>query len=263
MSDISDAFHEYFEIVVADTLELKKEVYRLRYRVMCLNTGIFDTTLYPDELEKDEFDDRSLHILLRHKPSNAFMGTARLILSSASSLMNQAFPVEFHTQFYPAYSNMNIVREHTVEISRFAIHSDFFRRKDDFRFAVDKAASQGVQKNERRRFPHPMLGLAVGIIQLCAKYNFFFWFSAMDPALNRLLGFYGMQLNPIGPIVDYYGPRRPYHVCVIDVLERMYTNYPEVWELVTDNGRIWPSDLQSVRERNQRILLASNELVTC
>ena len=52
MSDIADAFHEYFEIVVADTLELKKEVYRLRYRIMCLNTGIFDTTLYPDELEK-------------------------------------------------------------------------------------------------------------------------------------------------------------------------------------------------------------------
>ncbi len=105
-------------------------------------------------------------------------------------------------------------------------------------------SARPVEGDRRRRFPHPMLGLAVGVFQLCAKNNIYHWFSAMNPALNRLLSFYGMQLNPIGPLVNYHGFRRPYYVCLIDVLERMYANHREIWELVTDNGEIWPVNLE-------------------
>ncbi|MCW5598531.1 MAG: PEP-CTERM/exosortase system-associated acyltransferase [Nitrosomonas sp.] len=262
MNDIAAAFHEYFEIVTADTPELRKEAFSLRYRILCVKECIpgFETEKYPDELERDEYDDHSIHLLLKHKASDSFIGTARLILSDISS-KNGKFPVELHTQFYPMYSNMSVDRQHTVEISRFAILSDFFRRKDDLNLTVGKVARQ-PNMSGRRRFPHPMLGLAVGIIQMCAKHNIYYWFSAMDPALNRLLGFYGMQLNPIGPLAEFHGTRRPYHVCILDVLERMYQDHRDIWELVTENGQIWPADLNSIHLSQPRARNDSSA-VTC
>ncbi|SDY14638.1 PEP-CTERM/exosortase system-associated acyltransferase [Nitrosomonas sp. Nm33] len=242
MNDIAAAFHEYFQIVIADDPVLLKQVFNLRYRILCIDNKYpdIDASSYPDELEIDEYDNRSLHLLLKHKPSNTFVGTLRLIFSIDA---DQKFPLELHTQFYPIDANMNVPRKQTVEISRFAILSNFFRRKDDSYSLTDQIAMENFEK-ERRRFPHPMLGLAVGVIQMCARYNIYHWFSAMNPALNRLLGFYGMQLEPIGPFVSYHGLRRPYYVCLLDVLERMYANHRDVWELVTDNGRIWPANLE-------------------
>lgn len=247
MNDITAAFHEYFEIVNANTPELLKVVFELRYQILCIRENIpgFEADKYPDGLERDKYDDCSIHLLLRHRTSNSFIGTARLILSDSRS-ENKKFPVELHTQFYPTYSNMYVNRQHTIEISRFAILSDFFRRKDDVNFSVSRTSGQS-SVDRRRRFPHPMLALAVGVIQMCAKQGIYYWFSAMDPALNRLLGFYGMQLNPIGPLTDFHGARRPYHVCVLDVLERMHQSHCDIWELVTDNGRLWPADLTSLR----------------
>nr|WP_281720629.1 PEP-CTERM/exosortase system-associated acyltransferase [Nitrosomonas nitrosa] len=260
MNDIAAAFHEYFEIVTADTPELQKEVFSLRYKIWCIKECFFNPSDFPDELEKDEYDNQSIHLLLKHKASDSFIGTARLVLSDTSYKYDK-FPLELHTQFYPVYSGMHIDRPHTIEISRFAILSDFFRRRDDLNFAVGKI-SKHRDTSGRRRFPHPMLGLAVGIIQMCAKRNIYYWFSAMDPVLNRLLGFYGMQLNPIGPLVNYYGKRRPYYVCILDVLERMYQNHRDIWELVTNSGQIWPADLRSIPLRQQRANIDS-KIVTC
>ncbi|MCO6426768.1 PEP-CTERM/exosortase system-associated acyltransferase [Nitrosomonas communis] len=247
MNDITAAFHEYFEVVFADTPSLLENVFNLRYRILCIENKYpnVDATSYPDELERDEYDDRSLHLLLRHRPSNTFVGTTRLICSNSSDI-EQKFPVELHTQFYPAYADLNVPRKQAVEISRFGILSDFFRRKNDLDFTVNKIPRQS-DVGRRRRFPHPMLGLAIGIIQLCAKYDIYHLFSAMDPALNRLFSFYGMQFNPIGPIVDYYGERRPYYVCLLDVLERLHANHHDIWELATDNGRIWPANIEAFK----------------
>ena len=39
MNDTYAAFHEFFEIIKADSAELRDEVYRLRYRVYCLENN--------------------------------------------------------------------------------------------------------------------------------------------------------------------------------------------------------------------------------
>jgi N-acyl amino acid synthase of PEP-CTERM/exosortase system len=162
----------------------------------------------------------------------------------SSSLGNdKKLPIELYTQFYPANTNMNLPRQQSIEISRFIILNSFLRRKGDNYFMMDKNAEL-LEGNGRRRFPHPMLGLAIGIIQTCAIHNIYHLFSIMDPALNRLFGFYGMQFYPIGPLVSYHGLRRPFYVCLIDVLERMYENHRDIWELVTDNGKVWPENLE-------------------
>ena len=51
MNDIEAAFHQYFEIVTADTEELLKEVFNLRFRILCVHNIIpgFNSSNYPEE----------------------------------------------------------------------------------------------------------------------------------------------------------------------------------------------------------------------
>ncbi|MXS80562.1 PEP-CTERM/exosortase system-associated acyltransferase [Nitrosomonas sp. GH22] len=258
MNDLEKAFHQYFEIVHANTPELLKEAFGLRFRILCVYNDIsgFNSVNYPDKLENDEYDSRSAHLLLRHRPTDTFIGTTRLILPDLQHPENK-LPTELHTQFYPEFQVDPSSRKHTAEISRFAILSDFFKRKNEhYTLAgpVDIPTRPAGKPHERRRFPHPMLGLVVGIIQTCAQYEIYYLLSSMEPALNKLLGFYGLQLNSIGPSTDYHGLRSPYHVCLLDVLDRIYRDQRTIWELVTDHGNIWPADLTLLRQQNRRQL---------
>jgi hypothetical protein len=60
----------------------------------------------------------------------------------------------------------------------------------------------------------------------------------MDPSLNRLLAPYGLQFDAIGPLTDYHGPRRPYLIDLLRMLETTYVNNSEIWELITNYGSV-------------------------
>ena len=249
MNDIEAAFHQYFEIINADTPELLKTVFDLRYRILCVHNVVpgFDTTNYPSELESDKYDSHSVHFLLRHRPTGTFIGTTRLILPNPLDPADK-FPTELNTRFYPDFVLDPSSRKHTAEISRFAILSDFFKRKGE-RNMLSHVVETEPKTRERRCFPHPALALVVGIAHLCARHNIYHLISSMEPALNRLLGFYGLQLNPVGPVTDYHGPRTPYYVYLLDVLDRMYRDHRLIWELVTDHGKIWPVSLTCMHQK--------------
>jgi N-acyl amino acid synthase of PEP-CTERM/exosortase system len=243
MNDLVAAFNEYFEVVDARSPELLRDVFHLRYRVLCIEQRLpgFDASRYPQERESDSYDDHSAHILLRHRPSNEFVGTARLILPDPLD-PKKPFPIERHTQFDPVFINPSrLSRLYIGEISRLVVVRRFSQRRDEALHAIE--SGREVEKwspIKQRRFPHPMLALAIGIIRMSVENNITHWFSVMEPALNRLLGLYGLQLDPVGPTIDYHGLRRPYYVDLIQMLDRMYKNYHQYWELFTDCGRIQP-----------------------
>jgi N-acyl amino acid synthase of PEP-CTERM/exosortase system len=85
-----------------------------------------------------------------------------------------------------------------------------------------------------------MLALVVGLISMSAEHDITHLISIMDPALNRLLSHYGLQHDPIGPIAEHHGPRRPYHLDLTSMLDRMYVDNLHIWELLTDCGRVRP-----------------------
>src|SRR5688500_9081421 len=120
MNDVVAAFHEYFEIIDADSPELLREVFRLRYHVLCREQRLpgFNASCYPDGYERDSFDNHSSHILLQHRPSGDFVGTARLILPDPGNPL-KPFPIEQHTHFDPTLFNIDSLnRFQTAEISR-------------------------------------------------------------------------------------------------------------------------------------------------
>lgn len=243
-NDLIDAFDEYFEIVNVNSPELLDESFRLRHTVLCIEARLpgFSVEDYPDGRETDEFDCHSHHLLLKHRPSDSFIGGARLIYPDPLNLQTP-LPIEQHTQIdHELLDISNLSRQSTAEISRFLLLGKHSRRREERRRSPDWLSSdQRDQDNNRRRFPHPMLAIAVGIIRTCIQHNITHWFSVMEPALNRLLSIYDLQLGPIGPLANYHGPRRPYYADIRKVLERMYTNNPQVWELVTDHGRVLPT----------------------
>ena len=72
--NIVEIFNEYFDMVPAVSDELKNEVYKLRYQVYCIETEFEDPKQYPDGMEFDEFDKRSVHYLIRHQKSWSLRG---------------------------------------------------------------------------------------------------------------------------------------------------------------------------------------------
>lgn len=257
MNDMYNNFQKYFEIVIADTPELLEHVYRIRYQVLCVEKRIFgfDPELYPDKMEIDDYDSHSSHALLRFLSSGDFIGTVRLVLYDLLQ-PEKLFPVESYAPLDPALCDIKALpRLHIAEISRFVVVSQFERRdadryesdqynNDRRKQAVDANSEKGTTQNrrskDRRSAPPIALILMAGVVRMSIKHNIKNWMSSMEPALNRLLGYYGLDFNPAGSLVNHHGIRRPYYVKVEDVLSRMYTKYFDAWELVTDCGKYDP-----------------------
>ena len=245
MSDLYQSFQQYFEIVIADTDELLENVYKIRYQVLCVQNTFpnMDAIDYPDMLEKDEYDNHSCHALLKFRPSGVYIGAVRLILVDPAE-PEKPFPVELNTQLDPELCNMkNLLRQQTAEISRFVIVSQFERRKGERRAPTRAETIENMENrnrdrrsNDRRTTPHLSLLLMAGVMRMSIRNNIRNWLSAMDPALNRLLGYYGLNFYPVGPPVNYHGIRRPDYLKVEEVLNRMYKEHRDAWEVVTECG---------------------------
>lgn len=244
-NDVVAAFNEYFEVINADSPELLRDVFHLRYQVYCIEQRApgFEASKYPDEMESDEYDAHSSHILLRHRPSGEFVGTARLILQDPLN-PEGLFPTEKHMQIDPSLIDMSrLTRQSIGEISRLVVVRQFARRHDEMLQAFRSEVN--VEKwtpSKQRRFPHPILALVVGIIRMSSKNNITHCISVMEPSLNRLLTHFGLQFEPIGPLVNHHGRRRPYYIDLMRLLDRMLINHKEFWELMTDYGKVQIGD---------------------
>ena len=250
MTHLYESFQQDFEIVTADTDELREHVFRLRYQVLCVEKRLpgFDPNHYPNQLEKDNYDSHSAHILLHHRSSNEFIGTARLILADTMQPQKK-FPIELHGELDPALCDIQALpRQRIAEISRFLITEQFDRRKGNHRKRtgsnhniIDREKDQ--RDGDRRSGSNIALALVAGVMRMSARHGILDWFSVMDPILNRLLSFYGLGFDPIGPLVNYHGIRRSYHARIDDVMTKIHNQYREVWEFVTEHGVYIPGQI--------------------
>jgi N-acyl amino acid synthase of PEP-CTERM/exosortase system len=250
LSELLAAFEEYFELVPALTNELREEAFKLRYEVMSKEFKLpgFELWRYPDGLEFDQYDYRSVHYLLRHRPTAAFAGTVRLILTDPpypqvdTIHMDRSFPIEqFVHQFdRSAIDPAAVNRDQTAEVSRLII-SRLFRRREgenEFPFGTDRETE--LVRHGRRRFPHTVLGLIVALFKMSAENGINYWYAGMEPALNRLLRQFCLQLKPIGPLVEYHGYRQPHFMAIAELLQNTYGRQREIWDLITHGGVLWP-----------------------
>jgi N-acyl amino acid synthase of PEP-CTERM/exosortase system len=263
--NLVDLFKQYFEVVLADTPEKLQECYRIRYKVYCEEGLIpgFDVKNYPEGLEQDEYDERSAHCLLMHKPTKRVAGTVRIVLPIPSDQGDIKFPLEAHAgnSFYQNSRFETLPRRRIGEISRLILASEFRARRGeniqphgiakDFESSLVRGerrqAGTAQDINERRShiprrtFPHPILGLFVAITRMSLQKDLAYWYGGMEPVCARFLRTFGIHFTPISPLVDYFGPCRSYIGYISEIMANLYQTNRQVWDLLTDRGILLPA----------------------
>lgn len=210
-----EAFRRYFEIVPAETAALRDEVFRIRFEVYCHELGYEPAAAFPDGRERNEFDERSLHCLLRHRPSGVFAGCVRLVLNNREGA-RATLPFE-RTCGASLWRHVldpdRLPRAAFGEISRLAVVSAFRRRAGEHAFPHGVAnEADWPPLDERRVFPHIALGLYLAAAALALREEVHTVFAMMEPRLARHMRRYGIVYTQAGDIVEHRGQRGPFFI---------------------------------------------------
>ena len=232
-----DVYDRYFESVPADTEVGREAAYRLRYEVYCVEHPFEDPANNTDGLERDGFDQYSLHSLLIHRPSDTVAGAVRLILPQSDQ--NSAdLPIRaICRQPLLHQDSDDLPRARTAEISRFAVSKKFRRRAGDDETTV---GSVNDGSDPRRMIPHISLGLMRSVVAMTREAGMTHLCAVMEPSLLRLLKKLGIHINDLGPRIDYHGHRQPCFAHLDALLARTWVEQREVWQILTNDGALWP-----------------------
>ena len=244
-----------FTFKKVDSVELLKEIYRVRYEVFCQECEFLPTSDYPEGLEIDKYDDHSIHFAAF--ADGDVIGTARLVMNS-----NLGYPLNEHCKV-TGINESELPKETLVEVSRLALRKIFRRRKEDGIYAIEsymKKSEGGIlpenpnemtEQERKRQRPVVILGLYKSMYHETRRVGFTHWYAAMEKKLWYHLKNFNFTFDEIGPLVDYYGPVIPY-LGIIEKLEREVSGRsPELWAYLLDGleEKYWPEFMRSVTEK--------------
>jgi N-acyl amino acid synthase of PEP-CTERM/exosortase system len=248
-----DLYNQYFEVIHAESAEQIKECFRLRYQVYCVENPFENPLQNPGGLEIDEFDSAAMHSMLRHRQSGEIVGTVRLLLPR-NGKEGLGLPMRQICQHeLMSHDNSFLPRASTAEISRFAV-SKMMRRRAGDGTVVGKFDMS--DHDSRRRIPDTSLGLMQAVIAMASKSGMTHVCAVMEPTLLRMLRRLGMVMPSMGPEVDYHGRRQPCYGHLDTGLARVWIQRPDVWELLTCNGALWPLNQEVVAKLQASEILA-------
>jgi len=247
---IIDHFDQYFEMVPAISDELKNEVYKLRYQVFCIENEIFNSEHYPDNLESDNYDQHSVHYLIRHRNSGDYAATTRLILPDTNN-MEKLFPLELHCEIDNLAALQPINRKHLAEISRFCISKAFKKRKNEGHTlaAIGSNWEDYFTLPEQRAFPHITLALIACFIKASYENDIHYLYAGTELSLLRLVSAWGINFTKIGPFADFHGKRWPCLIKVTDLLDGVAERNLDIWNFLTNTGCFGQTKPQEASQR--------------
>jgi len=241
-ASLFDAYHHFFEVVPADTPELRRAAHRLRYQVYCVENHFLPIADNPGEWERDAFDAHSAQAVLIHRQTGQIAGTVRLVLPPPNARLG-CLPM--HAACGQLMERAGLPVAKTAELSRFAISKEFRRRTADGLYGQVHEPDGPFAHERRRIIPHMSLGLVSAVLRFGVQAGMEYVSAIMEPTLLRLISRFALYFTPIGPLVEYHGPRQPCYAEGTSLMERVERERPDVWDLITDNGRWWKPALQS------------------
>ena len=209
-----------FTVEIASTAAQRREAFRVRHQVYCVERGY---EACDGDIETDEFDANARHVLLRHRASGEVVGTVRLVLPRMQHLRD-SFPM----QRVCSASALDAVPLHTTgEVSRFALSKDR-------RLGMEQAGCL------------MRLALVQGLIQATDEAGLTHWCAVMERGLLRLLRTHAIHFQPAGPMVEYHGMRQP-ATCEVDaMLDRVRQEHGPVWNYLTRGGLLWAPQVEAL-----------------
>ncbi|MGH7714816.1 MAG: PEP-CTERM/exosortase system-associated acyltransferase [Vulcanimicrobiaceae bacterium] len=245
-NSLVEVYRKVFISIPADTPELQDKAYRLRYQVYCVEREFEDPTQYPDGLERDAYDDHAVQALLLHRASRETVGTVRLVLHRRD-VPTHALPFfAVCGDRLPPWVRL-LPRETTAELSRFAISKAFRQRAEDGAYGKSHGIGE-LDFDPRRVIPSLTLGLMTEALRLGTRHGVEHVCAIMEPSLLRLVARFGFHFEPVGRPVEYHGLRQPCYANVDALIAGVEAERPDVWEVLTDRGRLWKPICKPVAE---------------
>jgi N-acyl amino acid synthase of PEP-CTERM/exosortase system len=227
-------YNSVFDSSIATTSERKNDCFRIRYQVYCIDNAFEDPANSPDGIESDASDGHSTHAIMTHRTTGDAIGTVRLVLPRDAG-ETRMLPMRRIAGAVAADGVVPFPIHRTAEISRFSIVKSF-------RHHVPAAGIEATLSPEewRKMLFHLPLGLIKSCVEMSAREGITHWAAVMEPALLRLLTRLGIHFTPLGSLVEYHGRRQPCWADLGALLSRVHAERPDVWEIITDGGRLWP-----------------------
>jgi N-acyl amino acid synthase of PEP-CTERM/exosortase system len=234
---IGEQFREQFEAVFANTAELKKEVYRIRYEVYCQELGYESPDKFPDRQEIDSYDERSLHCLLKYRMSGQYAGCVRLVYpdpnqSDRSLPISKICSLDLDLKELPTHS--------FGEVSRLAVIDRFRRRTGESQTPAGLLLfpNQTQEEREKRSFPIIALSLYLAATCLGIESGMERVLVLMEPRLARHLRYFGFVFTQIGDFVEFRGKRGPYQIITASVVEGLPAHIAELMEVIRSDLKL-------------------------
>jgi N-acyl-L-homoserine lactone synthetase len=168
-----------FEVVVADTADLRDVTFALRHEVYCREFGF--EPVRADGLERDPYDDRAHHYLLAHVPTGAWAGCVRIVTGPG---------LPYESVFGDVPVDLATVPQ--GEISRLTVARDF-RRRSDHR-------------------PSAMLHAALVALAAVLENGLADAVCVMEPRLAAQLNTFDIRLSKVSGLVRHRGDRALFHL---------------------------------------------------
>ena len=234
--NIALTFENYFEIVAAQSNALKNCCYKIRYDVYCADLGFEDASNFPDELEKDIFDDFSSHYLIKHKSTGRYAGTIRVVEPYKSD-SQPLCPFEKYCldSVYQGQLHPNQLRPGSYcEVSRLAVPRYFRRRQGEsdkpFVFEEERLGSSGVRT---KSFPLIAVGLYfTSVAHFLCEQHLDHMYVMMERRLASHLGRVGVKFDQAGREIEYHGQRAAYHLNQDRLLDNSQASVVDLFEAI-------------------------------
>lgn len=203
---------------------------QLRYQVYVNEWGFERPEDHPCGLERDEYDQHSIHLYACASHSDDVIGAARIILGSERTL-----PIERHFDISQFPSGVR--REQSAEISRLAVSKEFRCRAIEHAiFGTEQAPTNNkhpIMENIRefyRKFEHQLVrGLYISLYRESKIRGLTHWFAVMAKGLYVILKRWGISFEQIGPARDYHGLRAPYLVSINSIESSLEKHDPSLY----------------------------------
>jgi N-acyl amino acid synthase of PEP-CTERM/exosortase system len=201
-----------FQVVPALTDELRDEAFRIRHVVFCEELSLFDRR--PDRRETDEFDERAVQLLLRHTPTNEFIGCVRVVKGLQGD-RSALLPFESVCRHLvdKALLDLDTLPRHLLgEVSRLGVIGKFRRRKGEDKSPIPYASDDDIDSAttpERRQFPHILVALYLGAYAIAQRENIEHLCTFTELRLLNHLVKLGLPVSIIGASIQHKGLRVP------------------------------------------------------
>jgi len=240
-------FDNHFEVFLADTEESKNIHYNIRYQVYCEEMGFENGKDFPEQMEYDDDDAKSIHFIVRDTATKQWVGATRLIYKRDGKM-----PIEDSCVIDEEIDRNDFFE--TVEISRLCLIKDVRRGKDiDPPHGIvdtsdQKTATSGLVELPSQNKLNRLIiwGMFHAISEYCFNNRINFCYFMTTSILAKVMARGGLDLISIGAPCEFRGTRFPFKIDAIAAFQS------EMWKNDFNNSYL----LYSIFEKQQSLSAA-------